>query len=160
MNPARFRSRGPFLDPPLVLHNKIMVGPGGWLTPKFVANNNITHVINVSVLDATPLWIRNSFKEKFHFIECEDSESFDIFARYPEFETFLTSYLLDPIRGKVYVHCQAGMNRSATLAIAYVVKQYKVPLEYVVRGSLHQRPCILMNPAFNQKLIEFAKKHT
>lgn len=158
LNPARLRSRGPFLDPPLLMENKIIVGPGVWLTPNFVMNNNITHVLNVSVLEATPGWVRNSFKNRFHFIPCDDTLEFDIFAKYPEFESKLKSYMQDPICGRIYVHCQAGMNRSATLAVAFTVKYYKRPLEYIVRNSLHQRPCILMNTAFNEKLEEFAKK--
>lgn len=157
LNPARFRSRGPFLDPPLKLPNKIMVGPGSFLTPIFVGMRQISHVINVSVSDAAPQWVQKSFGDRYSFIPCDDSIEFDLFARYPLFEGLVNSYLKDPTCTCIYVHCQAGMNRSATLAIAYVSRTTKMPLESLLRHSLHQRPCILMNPTFNEKLIAFTK---
>jgi protein-tyrosine phosphatase len=48
------------------------------------------------------------------------------------------------------------MNRSATLAAAYVVKRFGVPLSNVIENMGKQRPCIMTNPSFQRQLAEFA----
>ena len=58
----------------------------------------------------------------------------------------------------MYVHCQAGMNRSAALAAGYIVRKFGVPVEKVVQTMASQRPCVLTNRAFQKQLFEFAKK--
>jgi protein-tyrosine phosphatase len=65
-------------------------------------------------------------------------------------------FLRDPSCRNVYVHCQAGMNRSATLVIAYIVRRFRAPLHGVVEHVARQRPCILTNMHFQDYLCKFA----
>jgi hypothetical protein len=160
LDPARRFSRGPFLDPPLSFYNgRVLLGPGAFLqSPVFVRSRRITHIINVGEADACPGWVQRSFGARYTHIPCYDNATEQIFEKYPAFEKTLNTYLKQG--GVVYVHCQAGMNRSATLLVGYVAKQSGSPLESIVHHAVRQRPCILMNPFFNKQLIDFAKKHT
>ena len=85
-----------------------------------------------------------------------DDETNIIAKHYDAFETAMDTYLRDPACKNVYVHCQAGMNRSATLVMAYVVKRFRVQLQYLVNHVARQRPCIMTNPHFQDYLVKFA----
>jgi protein-tyrosine phosphatase len=159
INPARLRSRGPFLDPPMLLRPNIMVGPGIYLTPAFVNQHKITHVVNVADDSAAPMWVKRSFGHRYAHIPTEDNLTTNIFDAYPKFEQTMLQFLRDPSSRMIYVHCQAGMNRSATLAIAFVSRIFQIPVEGLIFHGLRQRPCILANPSFNAQLLAFAKKN-
>lgn len=57
--------------------------------------------------------------------------------------------------GKVYVHCRCGKNRSATIAVAYIVYKKKESLFDVAKRCLELRPIILKNNNFIQQLIDY-----
>ena len=64
---------------------------------------------------------------------------------------------MDECRGennRVLVHCVAGINRSATLCIAYLVIRERMTLSEAVRHCFAARPCILTNSSFVMQLIE------
>jgi protein-tyrosine phosphatase len=77
---------------------------------------------------------------------------------YPTFEKVMDMFLREPTCMCVYVHCVAGMNRSATLLAAYLHKRFGIPMEKVVEVMAKQRPCVLTNPSFVEQLEEFARK--
>lgn len=153
------RSRGYDVDPPTILFPRIMVGPPVYLTPDFVKKNQITHVINCAEPGLTPRWLVTP--GRYVGIQTQDDIQYPLLnVAYPIFEDYMTRFLRDPSCRCVYVHCAAGINRSATLAHAYVIKQFGIPLPKLLETSMRQRPCMLQNPGFVYQLIEFAKKHT
>jgi protein-tyrosine phosphatase len=141
-------------DPPAFFHTRILVGPGSFLTPAFAEKYNITHVINCAHNDFSPVWWRTQFPDKYTLIEAVDSVQVNILDWYPEFEKTLHQYLREG-DGVVYVHCHAGMNRSASLALAYTSKNMGMDLEELVASVRRQRPCILQNPVFMNQVREF-----
>lgn len=152
------RSRGYDVDPPATLFPRIMVGPPGYLTPAFVHHCEITHVINCAEPGLTPRSILRQVKS--YHMQTQDHIFYPILEQpYTHFEHVMTNFLRDPSCRCVYVHCAAGMNRSAALAHAYVVKQFRVPLMRLLENSMKQRPCMLQNPGFAYQLVQFAKKH-
>jgi protein-tyrosine phosphatase len=54
----------------------------------------------------------------------------------------------------VLVHCVAGINRSATLLIAYLVERRGMSLIDAISLCFQKRPIILTNEAFAVSLVE------
>lgn len=75
-------------------------------------------------------------------------------------KTFMNHVLAEP-GTKVLIHCMAGVNRSATLVLAYM--SYHEDLEvrrskflHIYEHVLKQRPIILINDSFYEQLVEWA----
>ena len=60
--------------------------------------------------------------------------------------------------GLALVHCFAGVNRSAALAIAFIVLSEGEPLDKVATRCFALRPWILTNATFREELCELAEK--
>ena len=141
-------------EPPAFFHPRILVGPGAFLTPAFVEKYGITHVINCSFDEFSPPWWRTRFPTKYKVLNAVDSLQTNILDWYPEFEVTLQRFLREGT-GMVYVHCQAGMNRSGFLALAYTCKNLGMDLDTLVSSVRRQRPCILQNQVFMNQVKEF-----
>lgn len=156
LDSQRQRSRGPFYDPVTSPFDRIIVGDAFRINEKFLQAFNITHIINC----ADPSMRNLNYKpDRYVCINAIDSEDVNIIETwYPAFKEALDTFLRSPYCLNVYVHCQAGMNRSASLAAAYVTKTFRVPIEQCIERMARQRPCVLTNRAFVKQLEEFAKK--
>lgn len=56
------------------------------------------------------------------------------------------------------VHCVAGVSRSASLCIGYLIKARGITLEDAYNHVLNCRPCIRPNYGFFEQLIEYEKE--
>jgi protein-tyrosine phosphatase len=133
---------------------RILVGPGYFLTQRFVAEQNITHVINCASDEACPEWFSDRYPERYVCMDAIDNIYVNILDWYPKFEAKLHEFLRAGT-GVVYVHCHAGMNRSGSLALAYVCKNFHLPLEEVVTATRRQRPVLFQNAVFMNQVKEF-----
>jgi hypothetical protein len=141
-------------DPPAFFHPRILVGPGVFLSPYFAQKHDITHVINCAFDDDSPSWWRNNNPDKYKALNAVDSVQRNILDWYPEFEKTMHQFLREG-NGVVYVHCQAGMNRSGSLALAYTCKNMDMEFDALVQSTRRQRPCLLQNPVFMNQVKEF-----
>ena len=57
--------------------------------------------------------------------------------------------------GKVLVHCQAGISRSSTIVIAYLMKKKGISLETAFRETKKIRSIVEPNILFYSQLYEF-----
>jgi hypothetical protein len=152
----RSRTRGPFADPITTPFSRIIVGDGQRLTYDYMASFGISHVLNCADESACRIELP---PDRYTCINAIDSSDVHIYDRwYAEFKETMDKYLRNPECKNVYVHCQAGMNRSAALAAGYIVRKFGVPVEKVVQTMASQRPCVLTNEAFQKQLFDFAKK--
>jgi predicted protein tyrosine phosphatase len=153
----RHASKGFAHDPIATVYPRILLGPGFVLTPTFIKTRQITHVINCAEDEVCPLGLRNALgSTRYACMNATDDETDIIQKHYTAFEAAMDAFLRDPTCYNVYVHCQAGMNRSATLAVAYVVRRFRAKLQIVVENTARQRPCIMTNPYFHEYLCKFA----
>jgi len=86
-------------------------------------------------------------------LECDDSANYDIIGKHiDEFTDFMDECIVN--KHKVLVHCAAGINRSATLLIAYLVRRRGMCLIDAISLCFQKRPIILTNESFVMSLIE------
>ena len=74
---------------------------------------------------------------------------------------FIEEALLQP-EGKVYVHCRAGMERTAAILIAYYAKAHAVSYDEALEALRRGRPILAPLPAQEQAVrrwIEEQKQH-
>ena len=90
-------------------------------------------------------------------LDAEDQPGYSLLELHME----TASAFLEKVRaadGLALVHCFAGVNRSAALAIAFIVLTEREPLEAAVKRCFALRPWILTNATFREELCSFAEK--
>ena len=60
-------------------------------------------------------------------------------------------------RGNVLVHCYAGVSRSATCVIAYLMQEKEMSFEDAFSFASKRRPVIFPNMGFQRQLTEFER---
>ena len=142
-------------QPPAYFHTRILVGPGAFLTPKFAYERGISHVINCAFPEDSPVWFQTRYPHQYTCLSAPDTLKHQILDWYPAFEQAMFSYLRSPGGGVVYVHCQAGMNRSAFLALTYVCHRFHMDGETMVEAFKRQRPCMFQNQVYRRQVLNF-----
>jgi dual specificity MAP kinase phosphatase len=116
----------------------------------------ITHIINVT--KDIPFYHENSNRIKIEYLKIpvNDSLDQDIKKYFDE-----TNKFIDKVKqqnGKVLVHCQAGISRSPTIVIAYLMKKEKREFQTVFQDVKAKRTNIFPNLKFCFNLVNLAKK--
>lgn len=104
----------------------------------------VTHI--VSLVEAAPPY---PLRFNYLLIEVPDIESTDLLSRFDEACRYIDSSLKN---GACLIHCQAGMSRSATITIAWVMKNYKLRYADAHDFVREKRPIILPNAGFVEQL--------
>jgi protein-tyrosine phosphatase len=115
----------------------------------FLQENKITHILN------TADEISNKFPNEIKYLKLgmDDDEHFEIEKNFSKAHKFIDEiYSSDQV---VLVHCQAGISRSATIVISYLMKFQKMKLKESMEHIKKRRKIIQPNIGFLRKLIEF-----
>lgn len=142
---------------PAWFHPRILVGPAAYLRPAFASVHNITHVMNCAGDEYTAQWFREMYPQRHHVLEAMDSPAVNIMSWYDEFDEVVTRFLQEEGNGTVYIHCHAGMNRSAYLTLAYCCSHFGADLDELRSSTLKQRPCMFQNSVFTTQVEDFIK---
>ncbi|XP_048802150.1 dual specificity protein phosphatase 5 isoform X2 [Lagopus muta] len=116
---------------------------------EFLANLHITALLNVSRKSS------ESFQDQYCYkwIPVEDSHTADISSHFQEAIDFI-----DYVRragGKILVHCEAGISRSPTICMAYLMKTKKLRLEEAFDYIKQRRSLISPNFGFMGQLLQY-----
>ncbi|KAJ1140494.1 hypothetical protein NDU88_006845 [Pleurodeles waltl] len=116
---------------------------------EFLANLRITALLNVSRKSS------DCAKDQFHYkwIPVEDNHMADISSHFEEAIDFI-----DTVRragGKVLVHCEAGISRSPTICMAYLMKTKAIRLEEAFDYIKQRRSMISPNFGFMGQLLHY-----
>ena len=57
------------------------------------------------------------------------------------------------------MHCDAGVSRSATVVISFVMKSQKLGARQAYEFVKEKRPCVAPNISFIQQLIDYEEKN-
>ncbi|XP_053157798.1 dual specificity protein phosphatase 1 [Hemicordylus capensis] len=109
----------------------------------------ITALINVSAN------CPNHFEGHYQYksIPVEDNHKADISCWFNEAINFIDSVKNDG--GRVFVHCQAGISRSATICLAYLMRTNRVKLDEAFEFVKQRRSIISPNFSFMGQLLQF-----
>ncbi|MBN3317438.1 DUS2 phosphatase, partial [Atractosteus spatula] len=114
-----------------------------------LAARGITAVLNVS--SSCPNLFEGELRYK--TLPVEDSLAADISATFPEAIGFIDS--VKESGGRVLVHCQAGISRSATICLAYLIVSRRVRLDEAFAFVKQRRGVISPNLSFMGQLLQF-----
>ncbi|XP_029439687.1 dual specificity protein phosphatase 1 [Rhinatrema bivittatum] len=109
----------------------------------------ITALINVSAN------CPNHFEGHYQYksIPVEDNHKADISSWFNEAIDFIDS--MKNAGGRVFVHCQAGISRSATICLAYLMRTNRVRLDEAFEFVKQRRSIISPNFSFMGQLLQF-----
>lgn len=123
------------------------------LNKDLMQQNDIAYVLNASNTCPKPDFIPDS-----HFLRVPVNDSFceKILPWLDRSVEFIEKAKASNAR--VLVHCLAGISRSATIAIAYIMKRMDMNLDEAYRFVKEKRPTISPNFNFLGQLLDFEKK--
>lgn len=151
-----------------VIEGKLWVGNfENAFDPSYLESCNFTHVLNVSGWGG--LCCQRQWEKKhgakgkaapvWKIVKVRDMPNVNIAAVFPEcFEFLDDAFGQDNNGSKVLLHCQAGVSRSATIAIAFLMFRHKFSLDAAYQRVLDARPIIKPNKGFLTQLLDFHKK--
>lgn len=130
-----------------ITENLFLTGVGGMTRENF-AKNHIDFVVNITV-DA-PFW---QDVESIR-IALEDDANSNI-LHYLDFAVDKIHEAITKRQAHVLVHCVAGVSRSATIVIAYLMKVRRLDLKSAFNYCYNLRPIIRPNNGFMVQLINY-----
>lgn len=152
-------SKGYMKDGPARVHPNLLVGAGCMLTPEFIEKNQITHIVNCADDCHSPEWIPEVYGNSYTCLRAVDSFDRDITDWYSSFEQTVTSFLRSPRCKTVYIHCQAGINRSTYLTVMYCCSRLHYNFDMTCKSILNQRPCAFTNHVYYNQVKTYVKNH-
>jgi len=147
--PSRFPG-----EPPL------FVGTGGHAGDvKLLVRLNIGAVLNCAPsVCKDPITLYKTAGLSYKAIDAQDARDFPLLQTCLPPATAFISAAHNEGKG-VLIHCMAGVNRSATLAVAHLLLRERRSLFELFAECVAARPSILQNPSFQLQLCALASRH-
>ncbi|XP_066211626.1 dual specificity protein phosphatase 16 [Saccopteryx leptura] len=141
------------IGPTRILPNLYLGCQRDVLNKELMQQNGIGYVLNASNTCPKPDFIPES-----HFLRVPVNDSFceKILPWLDRSVDFIEKAKAS--NGCVLVHCLAGISRSATIAIAYIMKRMDMSLDEAYRFVKEKRPTISPNFNFLGQLLDYEKK--
>lgn len=136
------------------------------LNEKQLQTLGITHLLNAA--QGTDFWHVNTGPEDysesgiiFHGVPAMDSFQFELNRYFDEACDFIGKAVgtkkSGKLDGRIFVHCKEGVSRSASLVLAYLVRDQEMQLTDAVKLVRSKRE-IIPNEGFLLQLIDFSLK--
>lgn len=149
------------MRPPLMLHTSIpaeivpkvfLGGLDSGTNLQLLQHLNITHII-LAIGEMQPHFPKNFSYLTLH--DAKDSVNFDFSVYFNECANFIDA---GRAAGGVLVHCRAGISRSPTIMIAYMMKKHRMRYEEALQIVLSKRSQALPNNGFREQLMQYEVK--
>ncbi len=118
---------------------------------KFIDDNGITHILNVTKDE--PNWFEDEGRIKYMRISILDTVNQNIATHFDTAHEFIERARLSG--GKILIHCYAGISRSATIVISYLIKTRHLNAETAYQMVKIRRPIVSPNISFYSTLINY-----
>ena len=142
------------LDPAVIVMPSLLLGSGYGSRDKKVVNfYGITHVLNMSrVVPYDPFDQRLTTLK----INAEDKKDYNLMQHFEEAHQFIDEAILSG--GRCLVHCSAGISRSATIVISYLMSRFNMSLYDAYNHVLFRRSRLMPNKSFISQLIQYEQE--
>ncbi|OWF45898.1 Dual specificity protein phosphatase 14 [Mizuhopecten yessoensis] len=124
----------------------------GAITSERLGLLGITHILNVAE-EIHNMNYPSDYPIICHLVAMKDNSSETILNFVDECFDFICD--AKKIGGRILVHCVAGISRSASVCIMYLMKYYNLTLLNAYNNVLSCRDCIYPNTGFWRSMIEF-----
>lgn len=128
--------------------SKIFLGAEHDASQESVSARNIKAIVRVI---PDKLTIKNDDCEVFHIDDVRDSPSVQISKYFNAFEEFVDKQINE--EKNILVHCRAGISRSATLLISYLMKKNKLSMTDAMKFVKDKRRQVWPNFGFCLQLM-------
>eukprot|EP00004_Rigifila_ramosa_P016248 TRINITY_DN3832_c0_g1_i1.p2 TRINITY_DN3832_c0_g1~~TRINITY_DN3832_c0_g1_i1.p2 ORF type:complete len:159 (+),score=37.17 TRINITY_DN3832_c0_g1_i1:3-479(+) len=107
----------------------------------------ITHICVVADL------LECHYPEHFKYltVRIDDDDTEDIMSHFDRCIEFIKE--AHTTGGKVLVHCMAGMSRSASVCLAFLIQEKRMPFDQAYDLLREKRPIVHPNPGFVRQLL-------
>ena len=113
----------------------------------YFSKENITHVL--SIINNSNINLSDNNKIAHKLLKLDDEENANLIKYFKECIEFIEN------SGKIFVHCLAGISRSPTIVISYLMWKAKVSFYDAYFFVKSRRPFISPNPGFERQLKIF-----
>lgn len=145
-----------------ILDDFLFLGPAAAASnAAFLASNAVSHVISIGHDPPTHLDLRvpdpGSLSGKTDQLQYHRLRLVDSAASSPEDCVKQASEILERCRAqkkRVLLHCSAGISRSPTIVVAYLMRHHDMTLKDALYAVISKRPAISPNPHFVEWLKE------
>lgn len=137
-------------EPNLILKDKLWIScREGAAKVKFFPK--ITAVVSIGPDQRfVDMYYAKYASKTYHYIIIDDKQSEDILQYLDSATDFIHSH-----NGEVLVHCAAGVSRSATVCIAYLIRFHRYSLDSALALCLSARPIVQPNEGFMEQLRRY-----
>lgn len=116
-------------------------------------DSNILNTLQITDILSVGVTVPTHKDILYKFIEVYDLPSFNIKNIFDECYLYIENIRL--LNRRVYVHCNAGISRSPTIIIAYVMKHLKIGFEDAFKFIKETRSTINPNAGFVSQLKDY-----
>ena len=153
--------------PNMIIKDELFLGDGFMAENKdIMVNLKITHIVNVTRMD---FHLRDDkdgeIEKKITYLKLPVDDTTMEADKMPDHFEKAAKFIDDALindnkekKNRVFIHCMAGVSRSASVVISYLMKSRNYTL---CDGYIHVKKCrsrIMPNQGFLKRLIEFEKK--
>lgn len=117
-------------------------------------SHKISAVLSAVASERPPTKLYSKLKIKQKVFTCQDFEKQDISQHFKPACEFIEEELA---KGNVLVHCGAGVSRSSTIVISYLMWKNKIPFMEALKIMEKRHPPTRPNPGFQKQLIKYEK---
>jgi len=132
----------------------VFLGPYGSAKDRNeLMNKGITHVLIVRSTLERRLDPKFPAELKYQIVEVPEGPTENLILYFPECNACIQQAINEG--GKILVHCNAGLSRSAAVVVAYVMESLRMPFTEAIQHVQSRRCCIHISEALHNQLREF-----
>lgn len=116
---------------------------------KTLQNHGITHIISVIAGYQPP------FPNDFYYlvVNALDNTNNNLSSVFKDTNDFIEKAFEE--NGKILIHCMAGKSRSATIVIAFLMKEFGINFNTSLKTIKYKRPIVEPNESFTNQLKKY-----